>query len=93
MINDSVVEREEPSELDIAGHVEYMAVEMLQNGKYGYQCDWWSLGVVIYELLTGETPFSKGKKTVLIIKSILDWDESFEIPDTFPPSAKDLVYQ
>jgi len=42
---------------DILGTPIYMAPEILGNKSYGIECDIWSLGVLIYFLLSGEFPF------------------------------------
>lgn len=32
----------------------YMAPEIIHNSNYGYAIDWWSFGVLIFQMLTGE---------------------------------------
>jgi len=42
----------------MTGTVQYMAPEILKSEPYTYSVDWWSLGCVAYDLLTGSPPFN-----------------------------------
>lgn len=47
------------------GTMEYMAPEILTATGHGKQADWWSLGILVFEMLSGKPPFlSKNKKTL-----------------------------
>jgi serine/threonine protein kinase len=64
---------------------DYIAPEVLQileNPKdfYGPECDWWSLGVVMWEMLCGELPFS-GDSYVEIFSEIMQNKDLFDLPD------------
>jgi serine/threonine protein kinase len=70
------------------GSLEYMAPEVLKGEGYGRAVDWWSLGTIIYELLTGLPPFYS-ENPVHMQDKILH--EPLVMPDHLSPAAKDLL--
>mmetsp|Transcript_21607 Transcript_21607/g.36355 ORF Transcript_21607/g.36355 Transcript_21607/m.36355 type:complete len:587 (-) Transcript_21607:242-2002(-) len=61
------------------GTPDYIAPEVLMQKGYGKDCDWWSLGVIMYECLVGYTPFY-ADEPVQTCKKILRWQNYLEVP-------------
>mmetsp|Transcript_39863 Transcript_39863/g.124624 ORF Transcript_39863/g.124624 Transcript_39863/m.124624 type:complete len:813 (-) Transcript_39863:716-3154(-) len=55
----------------ICGTTEYMAPEMLKGKGYGKAVDWWSLGTLAYEMMTGAPPF-RGRNNKEINQKIIN---------------------
>jgi protein kinase A len=72
----------------MCGTPEYIAPEIILSKGHNYAADWWSLGILIFEMLAGYPPFSD-EPTRTIFEKILS--EKVEIPDYFHPHAKDLI--
>jgi serine/threonine protein kinase len=71
------------------GTPEYLAPEIiLQEDDYSYAADFWSLGTMLYEMLTGVTPFAADTPEAMYDRVLSD-DPSF--PETMEPEAIDLI--
>ena len=81
----------------LCGTPAYLSPEQL-NGKFtsGYHksCDWWALGVIVYELMTGKTPFCNNPREssyeiyLRILKNKMKFPRSWR-----DPQGKELVQQ
>ncbi|KAI7866174.1 kinase-like domain-containing protein [Spinellus fusiger] len=72
----------------ICGTAEYMAPEILMGLQYDYTVDWWSLGILIFDMMTGSPPYSS-KNRQKTIDSILS--KKINMPYYFTSEAKELL--
>ncbi|KAJ3326483.1 serine/threonine protein kinase psk1, partial [Blyttiomyces sp. JEL0837] len=77
------------STLTICGTIEFTAPEVLESTvQYGYGVDHWSLGVMLYDMLTGSPPFT-GNNRKKVMESIMKKKPTF--PVYLTSYAKDLL--
>ena len=60
------------------GTPDYIAPEVIRQKGYGQEIDWWSLGVIMFEMMIGYPPFFSESSTETC-KKILDWKNTLNI--------------
>ena len=78
------------------GTPDYIAPEVLQQVGYGKEADWWSVGVIMFEMLAGGAPFSadsadQTRKNVLNHAKILAQGWQADELEKMNPVARDLI--
>lgn len=72
----------------ICGTPEYIAPEILLNEGHGKAVDWWTLGILLYEMLAGYPPF-QADDPMDIYKKIINTKPRY--PDGFDSDLKSLT--
>ncbi|KAA3455489.1 serine/threonine-protein kinase D6PKL2-like [Gossypium australe] len=78
--------------MSFVGTHEYLAPEIVSGEGHGSPVDWWTLGIFMYELFYGVTPF-KGVDHELTLANIVARALEFPKEPTIPTVAKDLIHQ
>ncbi|XP_022759769.1 serine/threonine-protein kinase tricorner-like [Durio zibethinus] len=74
------------------GTPDYIAPEVLLKKGYGMECDWWSLGAIMYEMLVGYPPFYSDDP-MSTCRKIVNWRTHLKFPEEarLSPEAQDLI--
>jgi len=76
------------------GTPDYIAPEVFVQTGYTKSCDWWSLGVIMFEMLVGYPPFCS-ESPQETYRKVMDWENQliFPLPESagISTEAKDLV--
>ncbi|CAG9535947.1 unnamed protein product [Cercopithifilaria johnstoni] len=68
------------------GTPDYIAPEIFQPNGYTKACDWWSLGVIMYEMLIGYPPFCS-ETPQETYRKVINWKQTLLFPPEIPISV------
>ena len=83
-----ILEDGEDKAYTLCGTPQYLAPEVLLRKGYDKAVDWWSLGCIMYEMLTGKLPFPFKRGVKLSIKT---YEKKIIFPNKMTENAKDLI--
>eukprot|EP00656_Telonema_subtile_P017255 TRINITY_DN19229_c0_g1_i1.p1 TRINITY_DN19229_c0_g1~~TRINITY_DN19229_c0_g1_i1.p1 ORF type:complete len:396 (+),score=95.27 TRINITY_DN19229_c0_g1_i1:627-1814(+) len=76
----------------LVGTPEYLAPEILSSQPYGKACDWWTVGILMFELLVGRTPFiEQGINRAEMFRRIAAGKFQFPSAVPLPEEAQGLI--
>ncbi|KAG5543219.1 hypothetical protein RHGRI_016093 [Rhododendron griersonianum] len=82
---------EDRSQRSAVGTPDYLAPEILLGTEHGYAADWWSVGIILFELITGIPPFNAEHPEVIfdnILNRKIPWPS---VPGDMSYEAQDLI--
>ncbi|XP_034999296.1 serine/threonine-protein kinase LATS1 isoform X2 [Hippoglossus stenolepis] len=76
----------------LVGTPNYIAPEVLLRTGYTQLCDWWSVGVILYEMVVGQPPYLATTPLETQLK-VINWKSTLHIPPQakLSPEASDLI--
>ncbi|KAF9620298.1 hypothetical protein IFM89_011033 [Coptis chinensis] len=82
---------EERTRQSAVGTPDYLAPEILLGTDHGYAADWWSVGIILFEFISGIPPFSAESPEIIfenILNKKLPWPS---VPNDMSYEAQDLI--